>query len=74
MKTPNKRTGLLFALMLLHLASWAQDQPEMATGLRQSGKIYVVVAVLAVIMIGLAIFLIMLDRRIGKLEKKSEKE
>ena len=33
------------------------------------GKIYVVVAVLSIIFAGLAIYLIMLDRKISKLEK-----
>jgi CcmD family protein len=42
----------------------------MADGLYQSGKIYVVVTVLSVIFIGIVIYLIMLDRKISKLEKE----
>jgi CcmD family protein len=39
------------------------------------GKIFVVVAVLAVILIGIFVYLFFIDRKIGKLEKEiSEKE
>jgi CcmD family protein len=51
----------------------AEPPVEMATGLYQSGKIYVVVIVLAVIMIGIFAYLIMLDRKVSKLEKEIEK-
>mgnify|MGYP003941938663 CR=1 FL=1 len=44
----------------------------MATGLRSSGKIYVVVAVLAVLFIGLAVYLFTLDKRLTKLEKQRQ--
>ena len=52
---PIKKIMSLFALLLISAASFAQnDQPvEMATGLYQSGKIYVVVIVLSVIFIGI---------------------
>lgn len=43
---------------------------EMATGLYQSGKIYVVVAVLSIIFVGIVGYLIMLDRKISKLENE----
>jgi hypothetical protein len=52
----------------------AQDIPsggiEMADALRSSGKIYVVVAVLVLIMTGLFIYLARLDRKIRKFEKE----
>ena len=60
-------------LMLIFSASvFAQDNAplEMATGLYQSGKIYVVVIVMAIIFTGITIYLIMLDRKISKLEKE----
>lgn len=41
---------------------------EMATGLRSSGKIWVVVMVLLTIVIALFIYLFSIDRRIKKLE------
>jgi CcmD family protein len=38
------------------------------------GKIFVVVAVLAVILTGIFIFLFFIDRKIGKLEKEIKKD
>ncbi|MCB2409931.1 CcmD family protein [Hymenobacter lucidus] len=64
---------LLAALLLpvLHAAAQAgTDSPEMADALRQNGKIYVVVAVIAVVLAGLLAFLISLDRKVGRLEKE----
>lgn len=43
---------------------------EMADVLRQSGKIYVVVAVLSVIFIALVIYLYVQDKKIKNLEKQ----
>lgn len=67
-----KKIILSFLLVISGLmCSFAQANSgvEMATGLRSSGKIYVVVLVLAVILIGLAIYLFTIDRRITRLEK-----
>jgi CcmD family protein len=68
-----KKISLLLALILLSANSFAQDAQapvEMANGLYQSGKIYVVVTVLSVIMVGIFGYLIMLDRKVSKLEKE----
>lgn len=43
---------------------------EMAEQLRSSGKIYVVVAVLSTVLLGMILYTITLDRRINKLEKE----
>lgn len=66
-----RKTTSLLALLILSVSGFAQqNQPvEMADGLYQSGKIYVVITVLSVIFAGIIIYLIMLDRKIGKLEK-----
>ena len=48
----------------------AQQKVDMADTMRSNGKIYVVVAVLVIILLGLFIYLIRLDRKIGKLEKE----
>jgi len=45
-------------------------QVEMATGLRSSGKIWVVVGVLLTLIIGMYIFLFTIDKKVTKLEKK----
>jgi CcmD family protein len=64
----------LLVLMLLtfsYLSTFAQvpAKPEMADALRSSGKIYVVVATITIIFIGLAIYLFSIDRRLKKIEK-----
>lgn len=43
---------------------------EMADTLRASGKIYVVVLVVTVILTGLIVYLIRLDKKVSKLEKE----
>ncbi|HCS19260.1 MAG TPA: CcmD family protein [Bacteroidetes bacterium] len=57
--------------LLGSLTLQAQDV-EMATGLRASGKIYVVVAVLVTIFAGITIYLVALDKRIRRLEKEKK--
>jgi len=51
-------------------AQAAADQPEMADALRQDGKIYVVVLVLVIILSGLLLYLVRLDRKVSRLEKE----
>ena len=46
----------------------------MADALRQDGKFWVVVAVIFSALAGLAIYLVMLDRKIAVLEKRKEEE
>ncbi|MEQ8423613.1 MAG: CcmD family protein [Cyclobacteriaceae bacterium] len=53
----------------------AQQEVEMADTMRSEGKIFVVVAILVLILGGLIGYLIMIDRKVSKLEKKiSEKK
>ena len=55
---------------VLSAACFAQDaKPEMADVMRTNGKIYVVVAVCLTILIGLFIYVFLLDRKISRLEK-----
>lgn len=65
-----KRISLLFSLVFTFLIVNGQEKVEMADTMRSNGKIYVVVAVLAIILIGLFIFLINIDRKINRLEKQ----
>lgn len=46
---------------------------EMADNFRAEGKIYIVVAVILVILIGLFVYLIRLDKKLTKLENSHEK-
>lgn len=73
-KSIYKALLLLSAVLISPLHSFAQTgETEMADTLRSSGKIYVVVAVLLIILAGLIIFLIRIDRKVSRLEKKNEK-
>ncbi len=49
--------------------SLSREAPRMAEGMRANGKIYVVVSVLIIILSGLFIYLIRLDRKISRLER-----
>lgn len=65
-------TGLL--PVLLPMTALAQDtlgHADSSAGLmRSNGRIFVVVAVMLTILAGLIIYLVRLDRKIGKLEKE----
>ena len=67
-----KKLTLLFVLLMGSNAIFAQSNAavEMDGAMRSSGKIYVVVAVIAVIFTVLAIYLFSIDRRLKKIEKE----
>lgn len=67
-----KKLLALLALCVLFMPNVFAQDVEMADGLYSSGKIYVVVACLAVIMLGLFIYLFSMDRRLKKIEKNSQ--
>lgn len=56
--------------MGLYAQEASDNSIEMADVMRSSGKIYVVVAVLCVILTGIIIYLIQLDRKISRLEQE----
>lgn len=67
----NKFLVTLSIILLNVLSAFSQSGDiEMATGLRSSGKIWVVVSVVLTIAIGLFIYMFTIDRRIKKLEDK----
>ena len=71
-----QRLASFFLLTLLSVTmAFAQsaEAPEMADALRANGKIYVVVAVVALIVTGLLLYLITLDRKVSKLEQQIKK-
>ena len=62
-------------LLTLSFAFSAQAQEiEMADTMRSDGKIYVVVTILLIILIGLAGYLVMIDRKVTHLEKKLKEQ
>lgn len=66
-----KKILFSLSLLLFHGLLFAQDKTDvsMADEMRRNGKIYVVVAVLLLILLGLILYLVRLDRKITKLEK-----
>jgi CcmD family protein len=71
------RAYLFVIVTMLSVFVHAQDsikneKPQMADALRSSGKIYVVVTVLVIILTGLFIYLINTDRKMSRLEKNNK--
>lgn len=69
---------LLYTLLGTLLTFWAnaQDSTQMAhreaaTGLRADGKVFVVVTIAIVILLGLILYVFRLDRKLSRLEKQS---
>lgn len=66
-----RNTLLVFCLLMLSLAMQAQDtaaKSGFGEMMRSNNRIYVVVAVIVTILVGLFLYLIRLDRKIGRLE------
>ncbi len=66
---------IIVLLVLVLNATWlfAQQPPaEMADTMRSNGRIYVVVAVMLTILIGLVLYMVRLDKKISKLEKENK--
>jgi hypothetical protein len=65
-----KKSFTLFILLLFSLYAMAQGgKTEMADLMRSNGRIYVVIAVILLILFGLILYLVRLDRKIRKMEK-----
>lgn len=65
---------MVMGTCLLPLLAAAQNPNNvpMAGLMRSNGKIYVVVAVLVLIFIGILLFLLRIERRLNRLEKEAE--
>ncbi len=68
--TVKRILNILLIIMFLPMVGFAQT--EMADQMRSSGKIYVVVAVLATIFAGIFTYLFILDRKITRIEKEEK--
>lgn len=65
-----KRIVLMLICMINAVALFAQGTDvKMADTMRSNGRIYVVVAVVLTILIGLILYVIRIDRKLSKLEK-----
>lgn len=54
-------------------SDYTNSSVEMADTFREEGKIYVVVAVIMAILAGLFIYLVLIDRKLRKMEKQWDK-
>lgn len=60
---------ILSLFILLSAAANAQQaQPEMADSFRADGKIYIVTTVMAIIFAAVILYLVVIDRKVKKLE------
>ncbi|MGB0403402.1 MAG: CcmD family protein [Salibacteraceae bacterium] len=62
----------IFSLLFFFSQGFAQEV-AMADQMRADGKIYVVIAVLVLIFIGIVVYLFSLDKKINNIEKKLNK-
>ena len=72
-----KRSSLTFVFLFLTstYSVFAQNnEVEMADIMHENGKIYVVVAVISVILLGFLIALMSIDRRVRRIEKENKKD
>ncbi len=68
----SRKIILMLATALTFLPVFAQDKKtEMADLMRENGRIYVVVAVVLTILIGLILYVVRLDKKISRLEKEN---
>ncbi len=59
---------VIFLTLFTVTAAYAQQTVEMADTMRANGKIYVVVGIIIIILLGLILYLLLLDRKVKKLE------
>ena len=56
-------------VLLTSFNLFAQEEVQMADQMRADGKIWVVVGVIAIVFVGIIAYLVLLDRKISKIEK-----
>ncbi len=70
-----RKIVMIFLFLMISFIAGAQEgtakKVEMADLMRSNGRIYVVVAVMLTILIGLILYLMRLDRKISKQEKEN---
>ena len=65
--------AIALLIFMLPFAVLAQDSsPEMADTMRSSGKIYVVVVCILMVLAGLIAFLFVVEKRLSRLEKENQ--
>ena len=66
-----RRLISILLLAFMPILSMAQEV-DMADTMRSNGKIFVVVGVIAIIFVGLLVYMVMLDRRLTKMENEEK--
>jgi CcmD family protein len=69
----NRFKNFLFVLLFLpggQLFCQEAHQPVMADAFYKEGKVYVVVVVLAIVLLGMIVYLFSMDRKLKKLEEE----
>ncbi len=64
------RFMMLFVCLSISNLAFANEEVGMADVMRSNGKIYIVVAVCLTILVGLFLYVFMIDRKISKIEKE----
>jgi uncharacterized transporter YbjL len=67
-----KKLVLLLSFLSLIATQSFSQAPDIEKTFHESGKIYVVVAVLTIIFLGLIYFLVRMEKKITKLEKNNK--
>jgi hypothetical protein len=71
MKILSSRLIIGALLLTLSMAAFGQNtRSSMDNVMRSNGQIYVVIAVMLTILIGLLLYLVRLDKKISKMEKR----
>jgi len=69
-----KKIFYTLLLLLFSVQGFPQAaEVEMADAMRANGKIYVVVGIILIVLIGFIAYLLMLDRKLTRLEKEGKK-
>jgi hypothetical protein len=69
-----KKITYCLLLLLFYIPAFPQaTEVEMADTMRANGKIYVVVSIIFIVLIGFIAYLIAIDRKLTRLEKEHKK-
>lgn len=63
-------TRIFLTALLIVVSMAAHAQAEMADTMRAEGKIYTLLAIVLIILAGLIGYLVVIDRKVGAIEKK----
>ncbi|MEE9439992.1 MAG: CcmD family protein [Saprospiraceae bacterium] len=73
-QTKSMKKQILFLGIFLLITSTLKAESSALDFLRSTGKIYSVIAVICVILIGIALFLVRIDKKLTKLENQINNE